>query len=498
VASDAERAGPSYQPRPKRRAEGWFRTTIPATTMCFILCMCCKVYIGDSFVLHTSSMEPTMVGRRGGGDRIVISKLHTALRAPERWDVLLFRYPNNLTTRYMKRLVGMGGEQLFIRGGDLWISDHSWAGSLEDGRLRGRVTVVRKPAPTQESFLDMLPVVAAAELADFDESLWRRHCEVVEGESAAWAVHDAGHVSAHADAGPAVARMRREARDVILDARVPATRQHPSQPVAGGKHPVGDLSFRIDVRPRSPGAMIIVQVEDSVGGHVITAELTVNAPPPDGVSTRSRVLIDGRSLGTSDAGLSLDVWSSVRFDNIDDRVRLVIDGEPILVRDYGHPVVGADTEATLTGSRAGFGVLTGCADFRPVALHRDISYEAQGTTRFLIPEDHYVVLGDNTGASADSRSWKRVAIRLADSGEIMQGDAHGVTSSSTMLHESNPWMEPDGTYSFADRSGAIHSLQNRRKWTEVGILPSPYVRREWIIGRGVCVLWPLNRFSWLR
>ena len=97
--------------------------------MSFILCMFCKVVIGDTFVLRTSSMEPTMVGRRSGGDRILLSRLHTEFDKPQRWDVVLFRYPNNLSTHYMKRLVGMGNE----------------IGTLEEGKLADVIVVDGNP-----------------------------------------------------------------------------------------------------------------------------------------------------------------------------------------------------------------------------------------------------------------------------------------------------------------------------------------------------------------
>jgi hypothetical protein len=67
-----------------------------------------------------------------------------------------------------------------------------------------------------------------------------------------------------------------------------------------------------------------------------------------------------------------------------------------------------------------------------------------------------------------------------------------------MLHDGNPWAEPDGTWRFADRLGNIHTFQDPSEWDVVGTWPTPYVRREWILGRGMCVLWPLDRFTWLR
>jgi signal peptidase I len=52
-------------------------------------------------------------------DRFVVSKLTT----PRRWDVVVFRYPEEPTTRYLFRLVGLPGEEVQIRDGAVWIDD---------------------------------------------------------------------------------------------------------------------------------------------------------------------------------------------------------------------------------------------------------------------------------------------------------------------------------------------------------------------------------------
>ncbi|HLW68042.1 MAG TPA: S26 family signal peptidase, partial [Gemmataceae bacterium] len=51
-------------------------------------------------------------------DRICVNKL---LR-PRRWDIIEFRFPPNPQFKYIKRLVGMPGEAVFIEDGDVWIN----------------------------------------------------------------------------------------------------------------------------------------------------------------------------------------------------------------------------------------------------------------------------------------------------------------------------------------------------------------------------------------
>jgi signal peptidase I len=53
-------------------------------------------------------------------DRFMVNKCLT----PRRWDLVLFRDPrrNNQSVRFVKRLVGLPGEELVIRDGALWIN----------------------------------------------------------------------------------------------------------------------------------------------------------------------------------------------------------------------------------------------------------------------------------------------------------------------------------------------------------------------------------------
>ena len=108
---------------------GWVRVSIAGMVWFLVCAMFGKAFLGDTFVVYTSSMEPTVAGRPKRGDRVLLSSLHYRLEDPRRWDVTLFRYPNNHSTSYMKRLVGLPGEQILIRGGDLYLAPSDFTGS---------------------------------------------------------------------------------------------------------------------------------------------------------------------------------------------------------------------------------------------------------------------------------------------------------------------------------------------------------------------------------
>ncbi|MEZ5942223.1 MAG: signal peptidase I [Planctomycetaceae bacterium] len=53
-----------------------------------------------------------------GGDRIAVAKFLT----PQRWDLAVFEYPQDPTVSFVKRVVGLPGEEVVIQDGDIWIN----------------------------------------------------------------------------------------------------------------------------------------------------------------------------------------------------------------------------------------------------------------------------------------------------------------------------------------------------------------------------------------
>jgi len=70
--------------------------------------------ICESFHAHpAASIEETTLE----GDRILVSHF----LAPRRWDLLVFRYPEDANLVYVKRLVGLPGEKVHIEDGSVWV-----------------------------------------------------------------------------------------------------------------------------------------------------------------------------------------------------------------------------------------------------------------------------------------------------------------------------------------------------------------------------------------
>ena len=55
------------------------------------------------------------------GDRILVNKYSFGFRDPERWEVVVFKFPGNGEMNYIKRLVGLPGEELQVYQGDIFV-----------------------------------------------------------------------------------------------------------------------------------------------------------------------------------------------------------------------------------------------------------------------------------------------------------------------------------------------------------------------------------------
>ncbi|HVJ86408.1 MAG TPA: signal peptidase I [Caulifigura sp.] len=180
-------------PEPKR--EG-LRDTVESIVFALILAFLFRTFEAEAFVIPTGSMAPTLYGRHKettctkcgshivvgasdefnaeigslyqdtrlvgalcpncryentqlkdalafNGDRILVNKFPYEIGEPNRWDVFVFKYPQEPDINYIKRLVGLPGETIRIRQGDLYL----WDGKKEQ--------ILRKPNPAKQRALQM-------------------------------------------------------------------------------------------------------------------------------------------------------------------------------------------------------------------------------------------------------------------------------------------------------------------------------------------------------
>ncbi|KKS23490.1 MAG: Signal peptidase I [Candidatus Nomurabacteria bacterium GW2011_GWC2_41_8] len=78
-----------------------------------------RVFIVEPFVVSGNSMVPTFEN----GDYLIIDKISYELGNIKRNDVAVFRYPNDPTKFFIKRIIGLPNETVDIKGNDVTITD---------------------------------------------------------------------------------------------------------------------------------------------------------------------------------------------------------------------------------------------------------------------------------------------------------------------------------------------------------------------------------------
>jgi len=113
-----------------RRRKSVVREYAEAIAIAILLALVIRTLIVQAFTIPSGSMMDTMLV----GDYILVNKFLygpelpltdyrlPALRHPERGDIIVFKYPQDEKRDFIKRIVGLPGEQVQIRGAQVSVN----------------------------------------------------------------------------------------------------------------------------------------------------------------------------------------------------------------------------------------------------------------------------------------------------------------------------------------------------------------------------------------
>ncbi|OGI73925.1 signal peptidase I [Candidatus Nomurabacteria bacterium RIFCSPHIGHO2_02_FULL_41_18] len=85
-----------------------------------------RLFVAQPFIVSGSSMFPTFFN----GDYLIVDEISYRIKSPERFDVIIFRYPNEKKKFYIKRIIGLPGEKVEIRGSTVSIINQEYPDGL--------------------------------------------------------------------------------------------------------------------------------------------------------------------------------------------------------------------------------------------------------------------------------------------------------------------------------------------------------------------------------
>jgi len=236
--------------------DGGWRETVESVAMAVILALLFRGFVAEAFVIPTGSMAPTLDGRHKdlkcpqcgewyqvscspeqeyevltgrhvvngtcpvcrytqrlnprahpnqgsfSGDRIIVGKFAYDLMEPKRWDVIVFKFPGGAATNYIKRLIGLPGEKVWIVGGNIY--------TCGNDEPETALRIARKPPDKLNALLQIVDDSShiSPELTQLGwPSRWQ-NLPAAEGDAGVWKLLDGGRAFSSDGAGNSEAWLR--------------------------------------------------------------------------------------------------------------------------------------------------------------------------------------------------------------------------------------------------------------------------------------------------
>ncbi len=317
------------------------------------------------------------------GDRLLINRAVAGSLSPWRWQPALFFCPDRPGEYCLKRVVGLPGESIEIRGGDVFVDGAITRKTLAQQRA---MAILVNDSEWKSSDAE-LPCRWISNSSDWQRSTDGWQCS---GAGQHWLRFNSGQRQAGPDRSIAPAPLRDQDSYNQADSR--------------RLNDVTDLILVAQLMSQAKGQLLL---EAHDGHETFLATIAWSTGEVE-LKRAGQIVATARSVP-----LPVDRSIEIVLSLVDRQVIVAVNGATILGYSY-EPLIGpivASPQPLAIGANAM------PAKISRLQIWRDVYYTAPvGNAthdRRILAADEYFVLGDNSPVSRDSREWPDGAVRAA-------------------------------------------------------------------------------------
>jgi signal peptidase I len=135
----------TMSPAPTKRS--LWKELVSYAFIAFVIVVPVRLWIAQPFVVNGASMDTTFAD----GEYLVVDELSYHFREPQRGEILIFKYPEDPSKYFIKRLIGLPGETVVVKSDSVSIvnAEHPKGVTLNEpythSRTFGTITTTLGP-----------------------------------------------------------------------------------------------------------------------------------------------------------------------------------------------------------------------------------------------------------------------------------------------------------------------------------------------------------------
>lgn len=443
------------------------RENIEAIIIAFIMAMVIRCFCIEVYQIPTQSMEPTLMGheeerdsegnikRMSIKDRIMVTKFFYEFSPIERFDVIVFKNPLNQAKNFIKRLVGLPDEEIFIENGNIYFRKLSKSNS--------QFQIAKKPLRIQQAiWLEVQEGINFLKDQDAFGKYWD-----TEGS---WFIQNS--------------KLYTNECKGSKDSKFTYKKNITDGDDSGD---IDDIKLSLDFEVFTTSGYFFTEIRNKYGRFVIqlSPSYSNNFTYIDANEKSKKIPLRTENIKPNRLyKLEFFVYDGTAFVILDGKIEASLDFLTYYSKDL----------RLLKQQDLYFSAYDLLFSVQDIKIYRDIFYKAKENMEegipVKIPPRSYIVMGDNVNRSHDSRGWEKHVFILKNGTEII---CEGIEIATDEEKRKNPeWRNYDYVIK-SDIHGAEHRFNEQHLKDRLSPESFMFVDEKYIMGKGFWIWWPPQR-----